>query len=84
MRDHLAADLQALAAFFGAARHVLVALELLALGGALVAGLCAGLADYVAEWAVSRNDARGGRTRISTVLTRLQCHHGEAPEMGEG
>jgi len=70
--EHLFAGFLALAAFFGAAGHVLVALELLAFGGALLASLFAGFADQAAERAVTRNHLGRCRAEVGAVLARLQ------------
>jgi len=75
MRDHLAACLEALAALFGATRHVLVLFGFLAFSRALVAGLCTGFANDVAERPMPRNDAGGCGTRVGTILAGLQCQH---------
>src|SRR4051794_38057574 len=74
VRDHRAAGLQALATFFGAAGHVLVALELLAFRGATVASLSTCFANNVAERSVARHDAGRRGAGFGAVLTGLQRH----------
>ena len=75
MSNHVAAVLQALAAFFSTAGHMLIAFELLALGGALVASLCTGFADNVAERPMPGDNASRGRAGIGAVLAGLQRRH---------